>query len=78
MKFVPLKYKSSARPEANVLLPVTGRALRAKDGEITPVPEDDVDALLASGNWSKPTEEKNKKKAAPKLETRPAEDLNTR
>ena len=78
MNFIPLKYKSNTRPESDVLLPVTGRIVRAKDGEIIPVPEQDVAALLASGNWAKQSASKNKKKAAPAPETRPENDLTTR
>ncbi len=78
MKFIPLKYKSNTRPQADVLLPVTGRIVRAKDGEAIPVPEQDVDALIASGNWEKQSASKSKKKTATAPESRPEKDFDTR
>lgn len=78
MKFVPLKYNNNARPVAEILLPVTGRRIQAVDGESVPVPEQDADVLLRSPFWSKPGARKGTKSAAPELETRPANDIETR
>ncbi|MEL0098453.1 MAG: hypothetical protein VW907_02725 [Opitutae bacterium] len=72
MKFIPLRYINSTRSQAQFLGPVSGRRLLANYGETTPIPEQDVDALLFGGDWEKA------ETAKPKRENRIVKDLETR